>query len=717
MTNKDDEIKVLKQLLKKAEEKAARAEVKLEKERDKRLRAEADRKKAEADRKKVEADLQKTEELVVILTALIPVMKALSDQCQEILQQLPPDLPQADVKRLLNVMQETQADFINLSKYRTIARLFAKGSEKIGRPKKADDFEAARNALDKAVRNLKKRQQELQNLMQTSAKAAKEAYAEQPDNEALEAAADIADTPDPEVREFERLPSPGRQLLEAKQKGDFDSDEPLEIPGECPHCGHSNLITGAEIKSTLRHFETSINKLSQLIQLKSQHCYCQTCGQAFCVCGRDVPVKPGREMGQSVVVAAAELNAVGIPLNKVMQLLFMQEDQLGKDTLGRNLHDWLVDTGKPLMDTVLAELNTQHTMLMDETVLPVLQSKGQGVCEAPESQKPRQKDYIGVQCSAPGADRQCVRYIYLGSRDNESIFAALQNARPSVLVTDGYVSYASYCKGLDRPTPQCCLVHLRRLILDALAIPKLNKELFGDAADKAVEKAKSHFTKGTSAFLLCSVLSAFSKIYGNEASLIQKDGESREEFLARVKKSRQSYAKPLMKNIDTIMCELAKKETQMNTAGVFESADKTKQIGATVAYYMNRRNSFHVFLEDPEVPPDSNAVERTIRPLTVLRKATDFKQSRDRTESLCILMSLYETAKANNIRDIPAWLLACGRAYYLYRANRTLTRRMQEGLKAGLDKDELLDARITSFTDDAGDGFDWTPYLPWNFRQ
>ena len=703
MTNKDDEIKVLKLLLKKAEEKAARAEERLEKERDRRRKAEADRKRAE--------------EFIVVMTALIPVMKALSDQCQEILQQLPPDLPLADVKRLRNVMKETQADFINLSKYHTIARLFAKGAEKIGRPKKADDFDAARDALDKAARNLKKRQQELQDLMQASAEAAKEAYAEQPDNEALKAAADIAETPEPEVQEFERLPSPGRRLLEAKQKGDFDSNEPLEFPDECPHCGHSNLITGAEIKSTLRHFETSINKLSQLIQLKSQHCYCQTCGQAFCVCGRDVPVKPGREMGQSVVVAAAELNAVGIPLNKVMQLLFMKDDQLGKDTLGRNLHDWLVDTGKPLLDAVLAELNTQHTMVMDETVLPVLQSKGQGVCEAPESENRRQKDYIGVQCSAPGADRQCVRYIYLGSRDNESIFAALQNARPSVLVTDGYVSYASYCKGLDRPTPQCCLVHLRRLILDALAIPKMNKELFGDEVDKAVEKAKSHFTKGTSAFLLCSVLSAFSKIYGNEASLIQKDGESREEFLARVKKSRQSYAKPLMKNIDTIMCELAKKETQTNTTGVFESADKTKQIGATVAYYMNRRDSFHVFLEDPEVPTDSNAVERAIRPLTVLRKATDFKQSRDRTESLCILMSLYETAKANNIRDIPAWLLACGRAYYLYCANRTLTQRTQDGLKAGLVMNEFLDARITSFTDDAGDGFDWTPYLPWNFRQ
>ena len=42
---------------------------------------------------------------------------------------------------------------------------------------------------------------------------------------------------------------------------------------------------------------------------------------------------------------------------------------------------------------------------------------------------------------------------------------------------------------------------------------------------------------------------------------------------------------------------------------------------------------------------------------------------------------------------------------------------MQEGLKAWLDKNELLDTGITAFAVDAGDGFDWTPYLPWNFRQ
>lgn len=127
MSNKDDEIKALKQLLKKAEEKASRAEERLEKERDKRL--------------KVEADLEQAKEAVVIMAALFPIMKELSDHCLEMLQQLPPDLPLADIERLLNVMQQAQDDFINLSKYRTIARLFAKGSEKIGHSKKADDFE------------------------------------------------------------------------------------------------------------------------------------------------------------------------------------------------------------------------------------------------------------------------------------------------------------------------------------------------------------------------------------------------------------------------------------------------------------------------------------------------------------------------------------------------------------------------------------------------
>ena len=42
---------------------------------------------------------------------------------------------------------------------------------------------------------------------------------------------------------------------------------------------------------------------------------------------------------------------------------------------------------------------------------------------------------------------------------------------------------------------------------------------------------------------------------------------------------------------------------------------------------------------------------------------------------------------------------------------------MQEGLKAGLDKNEVLDTGSTAVAGDDADGFDWTPYLPWNFRQ
>ena len=122
-------------------------------------------------------------------------------------------------------------------------------------------------------------------------------------------------------------------------------------------------------------------------------------------------------------------------------------------------------------------------------------------------------------------------------------------------------------------------------------------------------KAKALCDSGSAAFYLSIVLEAFSKIYGNEASLIREEGETDEHFLERVKESRNKYARPLMDHIDTIMCGLAEKMTQQTRTGAYVSIDKTRQANAVV-YYMNRRKNFRVFLDDPAVPPDFNAVEQ-----------------------------------------------------------------------------------------------------------
>ena len=628
MTTKDEEIAALKKLLEEAETKAARKEEelkeKLAEERQKRKEADAARKEADAARKAAE-------DAIITAYTLFPSLQKLSTESIIGLLQLLKNDPTVALEQLVKLLQELADGFTSLTQNRVIQRLIVKGSEKIGRPKRqknatvANDVAAAKDKVDKALRTLKKRQDELSKAQEVAAEAAKQAAQANPDNDALAAASRIADTAEPEVPEFERQPSAGRQVADEKANARSDSDEKLDNP-TCPHCHQAgNIIAGRLMGKTLRSVACKLNEAADFVDTQTNNCYCKRCGKIFCICtNEDVPAKPKREMGQSLLIATTQLYCGGMPLNRIMQLLFPAKAQLGKDTLGENLHVWALDTLKPLVESISNVMYKQHTLLMDETPLTVLQSKGQGICPSPEDDDLRSKDYIGVQCSASDVAQQCIRFLYLGSRCGERIHETLKDVQAKVLVTDGYAPYASYCQGADRPTAQNCIAHLRRYLLDALSIPHINKYLFDTDPDKAVEKAKSKFKDGSPAFLLCSVLQAFSKIYGYEKTLERKPDETDERHRQRVLQCRQKYARPLMDDVDIIMCELAKKLTVQKKSGTYESANKTSQEGGAVAYYMNRRQSFRTFLDDPEVPPDSNAVERAIRPVTVLRKATDF---------------------------------------------------------------------------------------------
>ena len=52
------------------------------------------------------------------------------------------------------------------------------------------------------------------------------------------------------------------------------------------------------------------------------------------------------------MVKAAKLYCLGIPLDKAQRLLFSSQSRLGNDTLGNNLHDWALNTCKPLLDSL-----------------------------------------------------------------------------------------------------------------------------------------------------------------------------------------------------------------------------------------------------------------------------------------------------------------------------------------------------------------------------
>ena len=81
------------------------------------------------------------------------------------------------------------------------------------------------------------------------------------------------------------------------------------------------------------------------------------------------------------------------------------------------------------------------------------------------------------------------------------------------------------------------------------------------------------------------------------------------------------------------------------------------------------------FMSDPRVFCDTNVVERSIRPPTILRKNSSFVQSIKGMQSLCDIFSAFETAKVNEIEDPCEWLRRFGVTFFklCYKKDRMRT--------------------------------------------
>lgn len=74
-----------------------------------------------------------------------------------------------------------------------------------------------------------------------------------------------------------------------------------------------------------------------------------------------------------------------------------------------------------------------------------------------------------------------------------------------------------------------------------------------------------------------------------------------------------------------------------------------------------------VFLEHPEVPPDNNLAERSLRPAVIARKVCGGTRSRRGSETMAVLRSLFGTWAARGLSSLAACeaLLASNPAYHL----------------------------------------------------
>ena len=200
-----------------------------------------------------------------------------------------------------------------------------------------------------------------------------------------------------------------------------------------------------------------------------------------------------------------------------------------------------------------------------------------------------------------------VVFTYSASRARLHIEQTLKHHFQGTLLSDGYAAYARYAEQCAGVTHAQCWTHTRRQFIEA---EKIEPEAVGQA------------------------LALIAQLYQFEAQINEQnltDDKKRAHRLA--------HSKPV---VDTLYAWC---ETQL------QRNDLTPQnpLARALKYTLSREQSLRVFLEEPDVPLDTNHLERALRPIPMGRKNWLFCWTEIGAEHVGIIQSLISTCKLHDI--------------------------------------------------------------------
>jgi transposase len=289
------------------------------------------------------------------------------------------------------------------------------------------------------------------------------------------------------------------------------------------------------------------------------------------------------------------------PLYRQAQIYARQGIDLDRSTLA----DW---TGRgawwlrPLHAKLLDELRVSPKLFADETTAPVL-DPGRGRTKTGQLWAYARDDRPWCGPAPPA-----VAYVYAPDRKAERPAAHLQNFRGTLQV-DGYAGYQVLAKS-GQVTLAFCWSHVRRQFYEIAAQ--------GPAP------------------LATETLARIAKLYAIEEEIRGRSADERRAV-------RQERTKPLIDSLKSWM------ETKL------AAVSQKSTIADAFRYALSRWDGLSRFLDDGRIEIDSNAVERSIRPLALNRKNALFAGSDGGGEHWAILASLIETCKLNGV-DPEAYL-------------------------------------------------------------
>jgi transposase len=204
-------------------------------------------------------------------------------------------------------------------------------------------------------------------------------------------------------------------------------------------------------------------------------------------------------------------------------------------------------------------------------------------------------------------DADEVVFTYSNSRGRLHIEQILNDQFSGTLISDGYAAYARYAESQKDITHAQCWVHSRRYFINAQ----------NDHPEKAAE-----------------ALQQIAQLYSTEEA-IKVQGLTGE----KKRQHRLEHSKPVVSDFFQ-WCR-----DQLENGGLLPSDPLTKALN----YVLSREASLTVFLENPDVQPDTNHLERALRPIPMGKKNWMFCWTELGAEHLGIIQSLISTCKLHGL--------------------------------------------------------------------
>lgn len=286
-----------------------------------------------------------------------------------------------------------------------------------------------------------------------------------------------------------------------------------------------------------------------------------------------------------------------LPLYRQHQRIQQAGITVSRSTL-TNLVKRAIDLLRPIVDAQTDNVLRSRVLAMDETPIKA----GHQGRASPQKGKMKSGWFWPLY-----GDADEVVFTYSNSRGRAHIEQVLNDQFSGTLISDGYAAYARYAATQRGVTHAQCWVHSRRYFIEAQK----------DHPDRATE-----------------ALQQIAKLYRNEEDIRtqQLTGEKKRQY-------RLLHSKPVVSDFFQ-WCR-----NQLESGGLLPSDPLSKALN----YVLSRETSLTVFLEDPDVQPDTNHLERALRPIPMGRKNWLFCWTELGAEHLGIIQSLISTCKLHDL--------------------------------------------------------------------